>query len=449
MTRLLLVLVLLPAVGNAQPLTLPLLDISKVTVDPSITFDWIDGAGGDISFGSGALGVSEDGKYLYIGCNLNSQRAGIAKLAIPQGGGRATVVAPCSGPDQAEIKKIVPGWGAGAPTIGGVLEQGGKVCVTAFGSYDANGRAQASHWCGPSLTQLSGPFRGTVTPGFVHSQMGVVPPEWRALLGGPAFSTAGYTSITSRSSQGAALTVFDPKDVTADGFPMANLLGCPYSVPKCASRWTSFGPSTDHFDGSELAGGSFIVPGTRTLVVIEREGVGGECYGYATTDQTLHGTPYPSPEGVRYCYAPYDPQGVKGNKAQSYRLVAKLYDLADIAAVKAGTKKPEDIDQYATVTLPGSKPNEFVSGGAFNPVTGEFYLLRGIGGGVNTIHVLAGWAPGTAPPPPPPPPPPPADVICTVTGQGSRYSNGDRKPTVRCASPDPLKVGQTFTLKRQ
>lgn len=508
--------------AQTDPLTLPRLDLSGVSLGTSITFDWPDGAGGDLSYGPGAIGVSEDGKFVYVGCNLGNPKAGIAKLAIPANGGPAKVVAPCQGPDQNEIKKIVPGWGAGAPMIGGILEQGGRVVVSAFGSYDANGAATASHWSGPSLTQLTGPFRATVPPGLVKGLMGTIPQEWRGLLGGPAFATSGYTSIISRQSTGAVFVVFDPATVTANDFPATLLLGCPYWVSqKCASRWTSWGVSSDYFEGAELAGGSFIVPGTRTLVVIEREAIGQplpgttspryEGYGYATNNQSFHGQPYPSPEGVRYIYSPSDPANQKGNKGGEYKLVAKLYDLADLVAVKAGTKKPEDIDQYATVTLPGSRPNEFVSGGAYNPVTGEFYLLRGLGGGVNTIHVLKGWGAPQTPPPPPTdvdcdgtwsawtrvpgsetacqggtryysetqtytvttqpqgngaacpspltrtqqtPEPcqmPTTDVTCWVTGQGTSYADGDRRPVIRCDTNGPaaLVIGQTFTLKKQ
>lgn len=398
------------AVGVTQlspdPRTLPRWDGSGLVEVGEITYDWPDGAGGDLSYGSGGMSVSEDGKYLYVPCNVTAARAGVAKLEIPVGeNGPARVVAPCSGPTQADIKKVVPGWGAGAPMIGGTVEQGGRVCVSAYGSYDANGAAIASHFCGPSLTQLAGPFRATVTPGLVKGAMGIVPAEWRGLLGGSAFATSGYTSIISRQSTGAVLVTFDPATATADGFQANLLLACPYwASAKCASRWSAWGPSDDFFGGAEQAGPTFFVPGTRTLAVIEREGTGGECYGYATTDPALHGKPYPSPEGVRWCYSLSDPAGQKGNKAYPYKRVVKLYDLADLADVKAGLKKPEDVDQYATVTLPGSKPNEFITGGTFNHVTNKVYLAEFLGGGVNRVKVLAGAA---APPPPPPPPPVP------------------------------------------
>jgi hypothetical protein len=404
------------ASAQSDPRTLPGADFTNLRLAGTWTYDWPDGAGNDISYGGNALGVSEDGRYLYISCHPNNAVRGIAKLEIPAIGGQARVVSPCQGPTYADLSKLLPAQDGGQALVGGVFEQGGRVCVTGYWSYDANDRTLASHWCGPSLTQLAGPFKGTVRTGLVKSQMASVPSEWRALLGGPAFSTAGYTSIIGRASYGASLSVFNPADVTRNDFPMTLLLGCPIAdpatgaeLPQCRDRYGS--PTSDDFNGSELSGGSFIVPGTRTLVAIEREASGPTCYGYATRDPLLQGTPYPtaanpSPENVTWCYSLADPMDEKGPKGYPYRLVAKLYDLNELVNVKQGTKKPWDIRQYATVELPGSNPGVFVTSGTYNPVRGEYYLIRNSGGGINEISVYSGFGQTGAVPPPPPPPPP-------------------------------------------
>jgi hypothetical protein len=382
----LLLAALAPTAGTQiDPRTLPLLPPSVFSglATSSFRFDWSDGAGGNLAYGGGALGVSEDGNYLYISCQQDDH--GIAKLEIPPGGGMARVVAPCVGPDRAEIARIHPDPTAFRPMLGGVLEQNGRMVVTGYISYDANGGTTASHWGGPSLSALSGPYAGTVSPGMVKSQMGPVPHEWRPLLGGPALSSAGYTSIISRASYGASVSVFDPADVGAQNpIPMTMLLGCPHSVPSCITYGT---PTSNNYNGSELSGGFFIVPGTRTLAVIEREASGPTCYGYATRNAAEHGLPYPSPEGVVWCYSLSDPLNQKGPKGYPYRLVAKLYDLSELVEVRLGRKRPWDIRQYATVDLPGSSAGEFVTSGAFNYVRNEYYLLRYVGGGVNTVHV--------------------------------------------------------------
>jgi hypothetical protein len=381
--------------AQSDPRTLPTVNLANVKVLGTWTFDWPDGAGGDISYGGGAVGVSEDGRYLYISCHQDDK--GIAKLEIPALGGRARVIEPCRGPDRAEIAKIHPDPSAFRPMLGGVLEMGGRVTVTGYISYDASGATTASHWGGPALNALSGPYATTVAPGFVKSQMAAVPMQWRALLGGPALASAGYTSIISRASHGTSVSVFNPDDVgVKNPIPMTMLLGCPHSVPSCITYGT---PTSNEFNGSELSGGFFVVPNTRTLVAIEREASGPTCYGYATHDQSLHGKDHPGPDDADWCYSLSDPLTDKGPKGYPYRLVAKVYDLKDLVDVKQGLKKPWDVKQYATVDLPGSGPNEFVKAGAYNPVRGEYYLLRYIGGGVNTVHVYGNWG-DTSPPPP-------------------------------------------------
>lgn len=397
-------------------------NLNALTVLPPLTFDWSDGAGGDLSYGGGAFGVSEDGRAVYLSCN-NDQN-GIAKLALPTTGTRLTVLDSCKGIRLADLRKLHPDQNATKPQIGGVLEQGGRIVVTGFISYDASGSTVASHWMGPDLSNLAGPFAGSVQPGLVKDEMAAVPPEWRQLLGGPAFSTAGYTSIIGRASQRAAVSIFDPATVTANGFPMKMLLGCPSWVAGC-NTWTAWGPSTNEFNGAELWGGAFIIPNTRTLVAIEREGTGTvppggtvphEGYGLLTTDITKHGSTVTDAAGVtkNLIYSLSDPAH-QGNKAYPYRLVAKLFDLYDLVEVREGRKAPETVKQYATIDLPGSSPSEFVTSGAYNPVTGEYLFLRSVGGGTNTIHRIGGFAAGQAPPPPPPPTPPSGGISVDQT----------------------------------
>lgn len=387
---------------SAAPTTNPRLNMSAVFAKGSFTYDWSDGAGGDLSYGANTMGVSEDGNYLYISCQNNSAQRGIAKLRIPALGGMATVVAPCQGPTFNDLLNILPSNDGGQLLIGGVLEQGGRMVVTGYASYDANNQARASHWGGTSLTSFSGPYLGTVATGMVKSHMAPIPAEWQSHLGGKALSSAGYTSIISRASYGASVSVFNPVDIgVITPIPMQMLLGCPNSVPACVTYGT---PTSNDYNGSELSGGIFIAPGTRTLTQIEREASGPTCYGYTTRNPALHGTPYPdainpSPEHVPWCYSLSDPMDQKGPKGYPYRLVAKNYDLNELLAVKQGTKQPWDIKQYETYDMPGSAPDEEVNSGAFNPVRGEYYLSRHVGGGVNTIYVYGGFPSASGPPP--------------------------------------------------
>ncbi|MEZ5293823.1 MAG: hypothetical protein R2745_22255 [Vicinamibacterales bacterium] len=372
-------------VAQVDPRSLPLLDpaVFDELTEASFTYDWHDGAGGDISYGGGALGVSEDGNFLYISCARDD--SGIAKLEIPADGERAPVVAPCRGPVRTTMSVIHPDPTAFRPMLGGVLEQDGRICVSAYISYDADGGARLSHWCGRSLTSLDGPFAGTVSPGLVGGPMVPVPKEWREALGGPALTSLYLRSIVSRSSFGFTASVFDPATATRSPIDMQMLVGCPNSEEACHTYGS---PTSNDYNGSELSGGYFIAPGTRTLVAIERESSGPTCYGYATRFQTLQGQPY---KDAVYCYSLSDPLDIKGPKGYPYRLVAKLYDLNDLAAVHAGEKAPWDFRQYATIDMPASSPSEFVTSGAFNPIRGEHYLLRNVGGGENTVYIYRGF----------------------------------------------------------
>ncbi|MGE0813763.1 MAG: MopE-related protein [Vicinamibacterales bacterium] len=363
-----------------------------------------------INYGGSGVGVSEDGKFLYVSCRQDaagqSTRGLIAKVQIPGVGGSAALVQPCQGLPNNELVKVTGNPGDYFPTVGGILESGGKLIVNAFVTYDTSGVYALRHtfWSGQSLNSLAGPYEGAVRNGLVKGYMGHVPPEWQALLGGDSYATAGFTSIISRASYGAAFTVFNAADVKNDNFAMKFLLGCPYYEPgtynflsKCASRYGS-PQSPVLYNGSEQSGGAFIVPGTRTLFVVEREADGPTCYGYATRDQSQHGLPYLD---AVYCYSLSDPLMEKGPKGYPYRLVGKLFDLADLVDVKLGKKLPWDVDPYSVVTMPGSTAGEMIGytgGGAFNPVTGQYYLSRELypgTGGKADVAVFEGFPTST------------------------------------------------------
>lgn len=387
-----------------DPRTLPKADLGGITLAGMFSYDWPDGAGGDLSYGAGAMGVRENGTQLYISCVQDDH--GIAILNIPAIGGRATVAAPCQGPNRAELAKVHPDPTAFRPMLGGVLEQAGRLTVTGYISYDASGGTTASHWGGASLTALTGPFPGTVSAGLTGGPMAPIPAVWQSALGGTALTSLYLKSIVSRSSYGFTASVFNPADVgVKNPIPMKLLVGCRHTDPGC-NTYQNDGVGKDQYQGAELAGGYFIVPGTRTLIAVEREADGPACYGYTTRNQALHGTPYPGPgydaQHVVWCYSLSDPVDEKGPKGYPYRNVMKAYDLNDLADVAAGTKQPWTVRQYATVSLPDAGPGDYVQSGAYNPVRNEFYLVKRSGPGVNTVFVYRGFAPGTGTPPPAP-----------------------------------------------
>ncbi|MGE0815975.1 MAG: hypothetical protein AB7O28_06155 [Vicinamibacterales bacterium] len=378
-----------PCAGRTSgPCLYPRFDSSGLASAGKFTISILDQNGAMIGYGGAAVGVSEDGRYLYVSCHHEATgataRGMIATFQIPQIGGASTLVQPCRGLPGSELTKIDGGAGGYFPLLGSVIQTPDSgVLVGGFITYDAVGSLpRRTWWRGYDVAHLSGPFEGSVRNGLVKGQTGRIPPEWQSMLGGDLFAGAGYSSIVSRASYGAAFTAFWAKDATSDGFPMQFLLGCPERDPvtnaylaKCSSRWGS-PQSPIYYNGAEQSGGAFIVPGTRTLAVIEREADGPTCYGYATRNPADHGKPYLD---AVYCYSLSDPLDQKGPMGYPYRLVAKMFDLADLVAVKQGLKKPWDVDPYDVVTLPGSSSGEMIGytgGGVFNPVRGEYYLTR-------------------------------------------------------------------------
>lgn len=395
--------VLGPSARAADPRTLPLFDPTQVYVAGKFTVPGVDQNGALINYGGSAVGVSEDGQYLYANCRQladgTSARGYFVKLRIPALGGTATIVHPCQGLPNSELAEITGNPGDYFPTLGGVMEKGGRMITNGYVTYDAAGvnAPRRTFWSGSSITALNGPFEGSVRNGLVKGSLGHIPVDWQPLLGGDSFAIAGYTSIISRASYGPSFTTFNAASITGDGFQMKFLLGCPYYEPgttnylnQCISRYGS-PQSLIYYNGSEQTGGAYIVPGTRTFYVVEREALGPTCYGYATRNQADHGLPYLD---AVYCYSLVDPLNEKGPKGYPYQLVAKLFDLKDLVDVKDGKKLPWNVDPYNVVYMPGSGPGEMIGytgGGTFNHVTGQYYLTRelypnGSGGAEVTVY---------------------------------------------------------------
>lgn len=408
-----------------DPLQFPLLDIAPVKYLGSFRFPWDDGAGGQISYGSRAAALSADGKALHLSCVYDT--TGFATLEIPAIGGLARVLTPCRAHlNRTDIAKVHPDPSAYAPTAGGLLDLGaGNFIASGYISYDAGGTTQRSHFrISNNGATVAGPFSPSITPGLgtdkagpgmVKSQMGWIPQVWRALLGAPAFIAAGYDSIISRASYGLAITTFDPAAVTADNIAMRMLVGCPHWAPGCNTYQNDAVGKDAFYQGAEHFAVAFIAPGTRTLVSIEREADGPACYGYATTNQALHGTPYPGPgydaQHVVWCYSleRTDDAYGKGPKGYPYKLVAKLYDMRDVVASKQGTKLPWEIRPYAVHKLPGFGPSTTVYSGVWDPATGRVYVIQNnsdlaANPDRTVVDVLGGFPiEGTSPPPPPAP----------------------------------------------
>lgn len=265
--------------------------------------------------------------------------------------------------------------GSGTAMIGGLLPYGSQMIVTAFLYYDGTGSQTASHFVG-STNLNSGSVNGPYTvsnslglAGFVSGWMSAIPTEWQSLLGGPYLTGQCCLAIISRTSLGPSVTVFDPTQLgSASPVPGTTVLGYPISNPTLGA-WSS---NSTVYNGTTSVVGMVFPPGTRSVLFFGHQGTGPFCYGAGTSDPTLNGQP--TGQGDNYCYDPaFNAKGVHG-----YPYVHQVwaYDANDLAAVKAGTKNPWDLQPYATWTfdLPFQNIGALTGGVAYDPATQRLFI---------------------------------------------------------------------------
>lgn len=382
------------SISTAQPVdprTLPRVQSGDLAYIGSFTLPATDGTGradtvGGLTYGGFGLGLGADGASLYVGCHAYS--GAVSRVTIPAIGGVASIVEPCAS---------VPNLHAINPTDPNRKYPGGtlwwnRLIVSAYSTYDGSGSATASHFAGASVAGLSGPYRvGTENPGFVGGFMGIVPTEWRALLGGPALTGQCCISIISRTSYGPSVSVFDPAALAART-PATLLVG----YPGDHQAFGSPDEQNPNFTWATRMGGIAFPAGTRSVLFIGRHG-GTSCYGQGTANQALDQQPVPGATGVRYCYDPIDLE--KGTHGYPYVHQVWAYDAGDMADVKAGAKAAWDVRPYAVWTLPGmnSTGGATISSATYDPTARRIYMMQDTGGGVPRVHVYSVGA--TAPPP--------------------------------------------------
>jgi hypothetical protein len=317
-----------PGVEAQSPQALPLVQSGNLVYMGSFALPTSDGVDStnthSLAYGGYALGIGLN-QTLYVGCHDYSDR--LAQVTTPAFGETAEIVTPCT--EIPNLKGVDPSSGEGF-SLGGSLVWNNRLLVSAFSFYDASGDAVASHFVGqPSLTSLSGPVRlmGT-TPGVVGGYMGIIPNEWRSLLGGPALTGLCCISIISRSSYGPSVSVFDPDHVgTQTTVNSKMLLGYTSSNP--LAPWNG---TNSVYNGSTQIGGFAFPAGTRSVLFFGR-----------------HGDPFCYGTGAE-CNDPVDSS--KGNHAYPYRHQVWAYDANHLLDVKEGRKESWEVRPYAVWTLP-------------------------------------------------------------------------------------------------
>jgi hypothetical protein len=352
-----------PAAG-ASPASLPLIQGGGMRYLGAFTLPPDDGAGGTIRYGGNALGLGPDGTTLYYSCLYNVH---LAVVTIAEPGERGRFLAPCT--EVPNLKALDPS-DPNAKVVGGALWWNNRLITTAYATYDAGHNVSKSHFVGTTVADIKGPFQvGNDRPGMVAGYMGVIPEEWRTLLGGPALTGQCCISIISRSSYGPSVSVFDPDEVgTKKKAASKMLVGYP-------DEHQTLGPydfGNDLFSSVTMVGGVAFPQGTRSVLFIGRHGT-GYCYGEGTTDPTKHLTPHPL--GTDWCYDPTIED--KGPHGFPYRHMVWAYDANDLVAVKNGRKAPWSVKPYATWTLTemsGGTGDAQMRGAVYDPARRRVYV---------------------------------------------------------------------------
>ncbi len=295
---------------------------------------------------------------------------GSAEITIPDYGGTATFVQPLSPSLESKIGLIGDDHGIGR-NIGGQLVYKDRLYISAFVYYDSPPSAKASLFSRPLDLHRTGDVAGPATvgdmdPGFTSGYMATVPGAWQAALGGSAVIGNCCLSIISRTSFGPALFAFNPEQ------------------PKTARPLVYYDESHQTlgrygdaqvrpiFNGTTRITGVALPEETASALFFGSTGTGKWCYGTGSD-----------------CADPMDRES-KGDHAFPYRAYVWAYDLAALASVRSGAKRPWDVKPYATWELDWNGVwNNFGSGGAaYDPETQRIFVLQ-VGGapGGPLIHV--------------------------------------------------------------
>jgi hypothetical protein len=316
-------------------------------------------------YGGTALAFNPGARSLYVVGHAWDNFG--AEISIPAPGGTATVLQPLTDLFEGRERAI----GSGSWRVGGQLVYNGKLYTTAFLYYDGEATQTLSHFTRPldlrARGGVVGPLRaGSLGAGFYSGYMTTVPADWRTALGGPALTGNCCLSVISRTSFGPSAFSFDPER-PGSATPLVY-------YPQDRQTLGSYGAAGSHpvFNGTTRITGIVFPQGASTVLFLGSTGIGNYCYGEA-----------------RECG---QPGGSKGEHAHPYRAYAWAYDAGDLAAVKAGKKRPWDVRPYATWELPGigDVAGDFGTGGAaYDPESRTIYLSVKFGDGERPlIHVF-------------------------------------------------------------
>ncbi len=345
--------------AEAPPAALPLLAKSSLTYLGAFSVPNQDGEGNPLGYSGHALGYNPANHSLFFGGHDWYQQ--LCEVGIPATislSSTAAILQDCSDVTEGRLGQIDDG----SVKLGGTLAANGRLIVSAYGYYDADGSQVLSHFA--STTDLGqsgdvqGPYQVGDWAGIVSGYMTPIPAEWQTSFGGPALTGSCCLSIISRTSYGPAVSVFDPYDVgMLNPVPAAPLVHYPSSHPLAEWDATSL-----YFNGSTNIVGVAFPTGSRSVLFFGRQGTGEFCYGTGAE-----------------CGDPVDSS--KGTHAYPYVHQVWAYDALDLLAVKNGQLQPWQVQPYELWQLDemDDTGGATVSGATYDPVSGRLYITERYG----------------------------------------------------------------------
>ena len=279
--------------------------------------------------------------------------------------------------------------------LGGMVVDQGRLIISAYSSYDADGSQVLSHFARPLSFgmpgQVIGPVRmanGTLKAGFFSGYMAKVQSGLQSLLGGTHLTGNCCVSIISRTSLGPSAFSFNPQDIQAGNTVNTSAL---VYYPLAHPTLGQYTGNTDAYGAATAITGIVQPVGTRTVLYVGKKGTGEYCYGPGTNDPAKHLLPFPPANIQHYCYDPVS--NSTGPHAYPYIYQMWAYDAVELDKVRRGEKNAWDVLPYALwrFNLPFEANNAHALGGvAYDETSRRVYIAQQGAGqyGAVAIHVF-------------------------------------------------------------
>lgn len=369
------------ALAAVAPESLPLLQLTDLEYAGGFKVPSGEYGVGSANYGEGVIALGAGGNSMFMVGQANQQAIG--ELSIPAlvkslniaDFKTATVIQGfskvLSRPESGNIE--------GTDLIAGMAYIDGKLVVNANVYYDGPGTSTKTTLVIKDASKLStsavGGYHSYTARAHASGWLSPVPAEWQSLVGGP-FITGNSTgiAIVTRLSVGPSAFVFNPfspdiASLSPSSIPVTKLLDYSFENPIGIASSAMKDQNTYIYNGDRTNGlwtiiseavYGFVVPGTRTYMVVGHSGGMTSGVGYKITQDT-----------GEVCGGPC------AYKASDYDNFYWLFDMNDLLKVKAGKIASYSVVPYAygRMSVPYAKNgyNAF-SGGTYDPAKGLLYV---------------------------------------------------------------------------